>query len=105
MLTLVVLICGRCTKRKITIVPLWFQVFIGNRRNCLRVSPGQVVRIAQLAAKNKENAPELLDLLCATITDEELDLPLRRNQEYVMKAVMKYYDEITHVLKKISDEK
>ena len=62
-------------------------------------------RIAQLAAKHKEAAPELLDLLCAITTDEELNLPLRRNQEYVMKAVMKYYNEITDVLKKISDER
>ena len=93
------------TKGKITIVLLWFKVFIGNRKNCLRVSLRQVERVAQLAAKNKENAPELLDLLCAIITDEKLCLPLRRNQEYVMKAVMKYYDEITHVLKKIPDQK
>ena len=39
-------------------------------------------------------APQLLDLLNAVVKVEELDLPLKRNQGYVMKYFMQHRNEI-----------
>ena len=80
-------------------------MFNENQKNCLKILPSQIERIVKLAAKHKESAPELLDVLGAVITVEELNLPLRRNQEYVMKAVMQNLNDITYILEKSIDER
>ncbi len=74
-------------------------MFTGNLETCLKISPGQINRVVQRAAQAKESAPEFVDLLCAIVKIEELGLPLKRNQAYVMKYVMESYIQDDHVLK------
>ncbi len=62
--------------------------------------PRQINKIVNIAAKHKEKAAEFLDLLCAIVKVEELDLPLKRNQNYVMKAVMTHYEEVAYIMSK-----
>ena len=51
-----------------------------------------------LAAEHKANGAEFLDLLCAIVKVEDLDLPLKRNQGYVMKAVMTHYNDVAYIM-------
>ena len=62
--------------------------------------PRQINKIVNLAARHKENGAEFLDLLCAVVKVEELDLPLKRNQGYVMKAVMTHYNDVAYIMSK-----
>ncbi len=43
-----------------------------------------------LASVHLNKAPQFLDLLNAIVKVEELNLPLKRNQGYVMKYFMQY---------------
>ncbi len=73
-------------------------MFTGNQETCLKISPGQINQVVQRAAQARESAPEFVDLLCAIVKIEELDLPLKRNQAYVMKYVMQNYTQVAYVL-------
>ena len=54
--------------------------------------------MVQLVAKHRQAAPELLYMLQAVIKVEELDLPLRRNQDYVMKYFTQVKSEVAEIL-------
>ncbi len=56
----------------------------------MKVLPYQVQRIMTLASLHLQAAPQFLDLLNAIVKVEELNLPLKRNQSYVMKYFMQY---------------
>ncbi len=58
-----------------------------------------------LVAQHKQKGAEFLDLLCAVVKVEELDLPLKRNQSYVMKAVMTHYNDVAYIMSKLQDER
>ena len=60
--------------------------------------PHQVQKIMSLAATHTKAAPQFLDLLNAIVKVEELNLPLKRNQGYVMKYFMQYRNEVAYVL-------
>ncbi len=62
----------------------------------MKIRPKQIKKIVELAAQHQENAPELLDLLCAIVKVEELNLPLKRNQGYVMQTVMEKYNKVVY---------
>lgn len=51
-----------------------------------------------LVAENKANVPQFLDLLNAVVKVEELDLPLKRNQGYVMTYFMQFRSEVAYVI-------
>ena len=51
-----------------------------------------------LVATLTNRAPAFLDLLNAIVKVEELNLPLKRNQGYVMKYFMQYRNEVGYVL-------
>ncbi|XP_048744986.2 inositol 1,4,5-trisphosphate receptor type 2-like isoform X4 [Ostrea edulis] len=74
------------------------EVFTGNSTTCMKISGNQVQRIMTLVAKNKENVPQLLDLLNAVVKVEELDLPLKRNQSFVMQYFMQFRSDIAQVI-------
>lgn len=75
-----------------------FQVFTGNSNTCMKISGNQVQRIMTLVAKNKEKVPQFLDLLNAVVKVEELDLPLKRNQSFVMQYFMQFRSDIAQVI-------
>ena len=66
------------------------QVFTGNKTTCMKVLPYQVQKIMTLVSIHLNKAPQFLDLLNAIVKVEELNLPLKRNQGYVMKYFMQY---------------
>ena len=74
------------------------QVFTGNKQTCLKILTFQVQRIMALVAQHTTKAPQFLDLLNAVVKVEELNLPLKRNQAYVMKYFMQYRSEVAHVI-------
>ena len=84
---------------------LLLQVFTGNQKTCLKVHPHHIQKIVQLAAANREKAAEFVDLLCAIVKIEELNLPLKRNQGYVMKYVMQNYAKVAYVMDYDKEEK
>lgn len=81
------------------------EVFIGNKRTCIKVSPESIQKIMMLVAKYKSTAPQFLDVLNALVKVEELDLPLKRNQAYVMKYFMQYRNEIAYVIDQPSQKR
>ena len=87
-----------CTCRNVPTLRLTLQVFTGNQTTCMKILQHQIKKIMILAAKHTSHAPQFLDLLNAIVKVEELDLPLKRNQAYVMKYFMQYRSEITFPL-------
>ncbi len=63
----------------------------------MKVQRYQIEKVIELAAKHKQKAPELLELLGAIVLLEELEVPLRRNQEFVMKAVIQHFDALLYI--------
>ena len=55
-------------------------------------------KIMALVAANKETVPQFLDLLNAVVKVEELDLPLKRNQGFVMQYFMQYRSDVAYVI-------
>ena len=82
-----------------------FQVFTGNQSSCQKILPIQIYHIVQLAAEHQQGAPQFIDLLCAIVKIEELNMPLKRNQGYVMKYAMQNYQRIAYVLDKSIQER
>lgn len=74
------------------------QVFTGNSNTCMKITSHQVHKIMNLVTVHKEAVPQLLDLLNAIVKVEELDLPLKRNQSFVMQYFMQYRVDIAHVI-------
>ena len=79
-------------------LPLCLQIFTGNQNTCLTIRPHQIKKIVELAAKHQDKAPEFLDLLCAIVKVEELNLPLKRNQGYVITNVLENYHRLVYML-------
>lgn len=64
----------------------------------MKITSHQVHKIMNLVTVHKEAVPQLLDLLNAIVKVEELDLPLKRNQSFVMQYFMQYRADIAHVI-------
>ncbi|XP_076096104.1 inositol 1,4,5-trisphosphate-gated calcium channel ITPR3-like isoform X9 [Mytilus galloprovincialis] len=74
------------------------EVFTGNSNTCMKVTGNQIQKIMELVSKNRESVPQFLDLLNAIVKVEELDLPLKRNQGFVMNYFMQYRAEVAFVI-------
>ncbi|XP_064638087.1 inositol 1,4,5-trisphosphate receptor type 2-like isoform X2 [Lineus longissimus] len=74
------------------------QAFIGSESLCLKIQPQMIERIVKLAAEQREKAPALLELLRTLVKVEDLDLPLKRNQMYVIKYIMHNYHQVAYVI-------
>lgn len=64
----------------------------------MKISGYQIQKIMTLVAKNKEAVPQFLDLLNAIVKVEELDLPLKRNQGFVMQYFMQFRSDVAFVI-------
>lgn len=64
----------------------------------MKITSNKVYKIMNLVTVHKEAVPQLLDLLNAIVKVEELDLPLKRNQSFVMQYFMQYRADIAHVI-------
>ncbi|XP_074650375.1 inositol 1,4,5-trisphosphate-gated calcium channel ITPR3-like [Tubulanus polymorphus] len=74
------------------------QAFVGSESLCLKVSTQTIEKLVKIAADQREKAPGLLELLHALVKVEDLDLPLKRNQMYVMKHIMHNYHRVAYVI-------
>ncbi|PAA53234.1 hypothetical protein BOX15_Mlig001696g3 [Macrostomum lignano] len=74
------------------------EVFTGNKNTCMKVLPHHIARTMSLIAQHGPRAPEFLDMLNALVKVEELDLPLKRNQAYVMKYFMQQRTDVAECL-------
>jgi inositol 1,4,5-triphosphate receptor type 1 len=80
-------------------------VFTGNKQTCLKILSHQVQKIMMLVAKHTTKAPQFLDLLNAVVKVEELNLPLKRNQAYIMKYFMQYRNEVAFVIDQSAEKR
>lgn len=85
--------------------PCCSQVFTGNKQTCLKILSYQVQRVMALVAKHNTRAPQFLDLLSAIVKVEELNLPLKRNQAYVMKYFMQHRAEVAFIIDQPNDKR
>ncbi|OWF52185.1 Inositol 1,4,5-trisphosphate receptor type 3 [Mizuhopecten yessoensis] len=74
------------------------EVFTGNSNTCMKISGTQVMKVMGIVAKQRENVPQFLDLLNAIVKVEELDLPLKRNQGFVMQYFMQFRSDVAFVI-------
>ncbi|KAL8600021.1 hypothetical protein ACOMHN_057790 [Nucella lapillus] len=74
------------------------EVFTGNSSTCMKVLGYQVQKVMSLVGSHREDIPQFLDLLNAIVKVEELDLPLKRNQGFVMTYFMQYRADIATVI-------
>ncbi|XP_065834186.1 inositol 1,4,5-trisphosphate receptor type 3-like isoform X2 [Oscarella lobularis] len=74
------------------------EVFTGNQEMCMRIRNYQVQKIVGLLALHQQDASEFLDLLNAVVKIEELDLPLKRNQGFVMIAINQQRSKVCGIL-------
>ncbi|CAD5117763.1 DgyrCDS6509 [Dimorphilus gyrociliatus] len=79
------------------------EVFVGNQTTCLKVNPLHIQKIVDLTAKYQEKAAEYLDALSAIIKIEELNLPLKRNQDYVVKYLNQRFSRAAYVFDKYEE--
>mmetsp|Transcript_19552 Transcript_19552/g.58269 ORF Transcript_19552/g.58269 Transcript_19552/m.58269 type:complete len:2305 (+) Transcript_19552:63-6977(+) len=63
------------------------EMFNGNRHTCLRVLPAQIERMVEVLAEFTTGAPEMLAALRSVAKLEDLNIPLQRNQDIIMKAL------------------
>eukprot|EP00054_Salpingoeca_dolichothecata_P021398 m.136903 g.136903 ORF g.136903 m.136903 type:complete len:2486 (+) comp23973_c0_seq1:94-7551(+) len=69
------------------------EVFTGNKDLCLGIKESQIHTVLKLLAKNNQannKTPSLLYTLQAIVKVEEINLPLKRNQNFVMKYLSQY---------------
>ena len=74
------------------------EVFTGNSNTCMKIGQHQVQKIMALVAEHKAVVPQFLDLLNAVVKVEELDLPLKRNQGFVMTYFMQFRADVGFVI-------
>ncbi|KAL4219957.1 hypothetical protein ACF0H5_020368 [Mactra antiquata] len=74
------------------------EVFTGNSKTCMKIAQHQVQKIMALVAQHKSAVPQFLDLLNAVVKVEELDLPLKRNQGFVMTYFMQFRSDVAMVI-------
>ncbi|KAI8488683.1 hypothetical protein Bbelb_337120, partial [Branchiostoma belcheri] len=81
------------------------EIFTGNKLACLKVQQHHVEQVWKLVEEHGEMCCEFLDLLNAIVKVEELDLPLKRNQSFVMKFFMQYRSEVAGVIDRSAEER
>nr|KAG5691426.1 hypothetical protein BaRGS_016342 [Batillaria attramentaria] len=81
------------------------EVFTGNSNTCMKVMGHQVQKVMSLVAQHLDKIPQFLDLLNAVVKVEELDLPLKRNQSFVMTYFMQYRADIARVIDRPEQER
>ena len=50
-----------------------------------------------LVGEQQERVPEYLDLLACVVKVQQLNVPLKRNQAYVMKFIMQSYNKVAYL--------
>ncbi|CAH1239566.1 ITPR1 [Branchiostoma lanceolatum] len=81
------------------------EIFTGFKLTCLKVQQHHVEQVWELVEEHGEMCCEFLDLLNAIVKVEELDLPLKRNQSFVMKFFMQFRSEVAGVIDRSAEER
>jgi hypothetical protein len=74
------------------------EVFTGGPEICLRVKEEQVERVFHLISEGGGGSPDLLHTLQSMVKVEDLDLPIKRNQAFVIQYFSKTRDKFCHHL-------
>ncbi|CAD5116200.1 DgyrCDS5116 [Dimorphilus gyrociliatus] len=80
------------------------EAFVNNRPNCLKISPKQLERIVNIISNLQCEAPEFLSLL-SDIVRGDSDIPLKRNQTYIIKYIIRNYSRIAYILDKPREQR
>lgn len=70
------------------------EIFADNEKLSLELKPKQVQQLMELLKRFHDSSPELLVTIRTLVKCEELDVPLPRNQNLVMKFLMRSFDEL-----------
>lgn len=70
------------------------EIFANNEKLSLDLKPKQVEELMNLVKSCKSESPDLLHAIRSIVKCEELNVPLKRNQNIVMKSLMRNFDEI-----------
>ncbi|XP_077862152.1 inositol 1,4,5-trisphosphate-gated calcium channel ITPR1-like [Saccoglossus kowalevskii] len=81
------------------------EVFTGNKTACFKIKIQQVGKIMHLVSQYRNETPEFLELLSALVKVEELNLPIKRNQIYVMKFFMQYRSDVASIIDTTQEER
>ena len=73
------------------------EVFNGCKETCLRITEAQVEKLLDLLAHHTTSAPSLLEALEAVAKVEEWNLPLKRNQQVIIKSLWSARAEVIDV--------
>jgi len=64
----------------------------------MKISGLQVQKVMTIVSRTKDTVPEFLDMLNAVVKVEDLDLPIKRNQGFVMQYFMQFRNEVAFVI-------
>eukprot|EP00050_Salpingoeca_kvevrii_P002520 m.196116 g.196116 ORF g.196116 m.196116 type:complete len:2530 (-) comp10628_c0_seq6:379-7968(-) len=70
------------------------EIFTHNHKLCLQVKPHHVQRLAALLSEHTLAMPDILRALQAVSKVEELNIPLKRNQNFIVKYLMEYRSKV-----------
>ena len=73
------------------------EVFNGCKETCLRITEDQVEKLLELLADHTTSAPSFLEALEAVAKVEEWNLPLKRNQQIIIKSLWSCRAEVIDV--------
>lgn len=73
------------------------EIFNGCKETCLRITEAQVEELLELLAHHTVDAPAFLNALEAVAKVEEWNLPLKRNQQIIIKSLWSSRDKVIDV--------
>lgn len=74
------------------------EVFTSAEQLCLKVHEKTIAHIIHYTAHEVQSTPAMLSVLEAIIMVEEFDLPLKRNQNFIMKHLPSYRTSLFHLI-------
>jgi len=70
------------------------EIFTDNQKMCLAMKPAQIERMVEMLVTLNVDVPDLLVALRAVVMVDELNVPLKRNQDLIMKSLMQHREEV-----------
>eukprot|EP00039_Didymoeca_costata_P011469 m.161015 g.161015 ORF g.161015 m.161015 type:complete len:2636 (+) comp15183_c0_seq1:24-7931(+) len=73
------------------------EIFNASRETCLNVSEHHVEEMVEIVARLQKQVPGMLEALTAIVKLEDVNIPLKRNQDIIIKSLMKHRQEVIAV--------
>eukprot|EP00039_Didymoeca_costata_P001936 m.56376 g.56376 ORF g.56376 m.56376 type:complete len:2661 (+) comp11036_c1_seq1:86-8068(+) len=73
------------------------EIFNACRDTCVHVGERHIEKMIEIVAEHQKEVPSMLDALAAVIKLEDVNIPLKRNQDLIIKSLMKHRDSVISV--------